>query len=60
VLGATDKTAAEVTELPVEPEDLLFTIYKILGIDAAHEYQTPIGRPAKIVNGGRMIAGLLG
>ncbi len=59
VLGATDKTATEITELPVEPEDLLFTIYKILGVDATHEYQTPIGRPAKVVNGGRMIRGLL-
>ena len=59
VLGATDKTATEVTELPVEPEDMLYTIYKILGVETAHEYQTPIGRPVKVVNGGRLIPGLL-
>jgi hypothetical protein len=59
VLGATDKTATEVTELPVEPEDLLYTIYKILGVETAHEYQTPIGRPVKVVNGGGPIPGLL-
>ncbi len=59
ILGATDKTATEVTDLPVEPEDLLFTLYSILGVDATHEYQTPIGRPAKIINGGRLIKELL-
>jgi hypothetical protein len=60
VLGATDKTATEVTELPVEPEDLLFTIYRILGVDPSKEYHSPIGRPVKIVNGGKLIPGLLG
>jgi hypothetical protein len=55
VLGATDATATEVTDLPVEPEDLLYTIYSTLGVDPAHEYQTPIGRPSKVVNGGRFI-----
>jgi len=59
VLGATDKTATEVTDLPVQPEDLLHTIYAILGVDSTREYQTPIGRPSKIVNGGSIIPGLL-
>lgn len=55
VLGATDATATEVTDLPVEPEDLLYTVYSTLGIDPTHEYQTPIGRPSKVVNGGRFV-----
>jgi hypothetical protein len=59
VLGATDKTGTEVTELPVTPEDLLFSLYSVLGIDPGHEYQTPIGRPVKIVNGGQIIPELL-
>ncbi|MSV28320.1 MAG: DUF1501 domain-containing protein [Bryobacterales bacterium] len=59
VLGATDKTATEVTDNPVEPEDLLYTLYSMMGIDPEHEFQTPIGRPSKVVNGGRMIPGLL-
>src|SRR6266576_1253607 len=33
ILGATDAKATEVTDLPVEPEDLLYTIYSILGVD---------------------------
>lgn len=44
VLGATDKTGTEVTELPVEPEDLLATVYSVLGVD-----------PAKAVSGGRVV-----
>jgi hypothetical protein len=58
VIGATDKTGTEVTDTPVTPEDLCFTIYSLLGIDPRHEYQTSIGRPVKIVNGGQMIPGL--
>jgi uncharacterized protein (DUF1501 family) len=59
ILGATDKTATEVTDNPVDPEDLLFTLYTILGIDPAKEYHTSIGRPVRVVNGGKMIPGLL-
>jgi len=59
VLGATDKTASEVTDFPVQPEDLLCSIYSILGVDPTREYQTPIGRPSKIVNGGKVIPGLV-
>jgi uncharacterized protein (DUF1501 family) len=59
VLGATDAKAIEVTDFPVEPEDLLHTIYRILGVDPTKAYQTPIGRPSNIVNGGRMIPGLV-
>ncbi len=59
VLGATDKNGVQVTDLPVEPEDLLFTIYTLFGVDPAREYQTSIGRPVKPVNGGHLIPGLL-
>ena len=59
VLGATDKDGVQVTDLPVEPEDLLYTIYTLFGVDPAREYQTPIGRPVKPVNGGHFIPGLL-
>jgi len=59
VLGATDAKATEVTDFPVEPEDLLRTIYSILGVDSTKAYQTPIGRPSNIVNGGRIIPGLV-
>jgi hypothetical protein len=60
VLGATDNTGTEVTDLPTKPEDLYFSLYSILGIDPRREYQTSIGRPVKVVDGGSMIPGLLG
>ncbi|MFN7924356.1 MAG: DUF1501 domain-containing protein [Bryobacteraceae bacterium] len=59
VIGATDKTATEVTDNPVEPEDLMHTLYTMLGVDPAKEYHTVIGRPVKLANGGKMIPGLL-
>jgi hypothetical protein len=59
ILGATDKTGTEVTDLPVEPEDLLYTIYSILGVDPTKEQHTSIGRPVKNANGGSMIKGLV-
>ncbi len=59
VLGATDKTATEITHNPVDPEDLLFWVYSIMGVDPAREHHTSIGRPVKNVNGGKMIPGLV-
>lgn len=35
VLGATDKTGAEVTDLPVSPADLVRSVHAILGADPA-------------------------
>lgn len=60
VLGATDSKAAEVTEDPYQVEDLVATIYDRVGIDFTQEYQTPIGRPVKLSNGGRVISKLFG
>jgi hypothetical protein len=60
VIGGTDKTGTEITDTPVAPEDLCVSIYTLLGIDSRHEYQTSIGRPVKIVNGGSAIPGLIG
>lgn len=55
VLGATDSKAAEITQEPYQVEDLVATIYDRVGIDFNHEYQTPIGRPVKLSNGGKVI-----
>ncbi|MBM3785833.1 MAG: DUF1501 domain-containing protein [Acidobacteria bacterium] len=58
LMGATDATASEVTDFPVEPEDLLHTLYHQFGINPEHEFQSSIGRPVKVANGGRIIPGL--
>lgn len=58
VLGATDAKAAEVTQDPYQVEDLVATIYDRVGIDFTQEYQSPIGRPVKLSNGGSVISKL--
>lgn len=59
LFGATDKHAATVVSDPVGINDILRTIYRLMGIDADKVYNTPLGRPVPIVDGGRVINALL-
>jgi hypothetical protein len=59
VVGATDKQGAAPTTEPVSVEDLLHTIFHLMGIDPGKSYYTPLGRPVPIVNGGRVVRELL-
>jgi uncharacterized protein (DUF1501 family) len=52
VLGATDKTGAFVTDRPVRPADVSFTLYEALGIDPRKRLLTPEGRPVEILDEG--------
>jgi hypothetical protein len=58
ILGVTDSKAAEVVSDPYQVEDLVATLYDRVGIDFNQEYQTPIGRPVKLSNGGKVISRL--
>ncbi|MGE5195548.1 MAG: DUF1501 domain-containing protein [Deltaproteobacteria bacterium] len=60
VLGATDATAAEVTDRPVDPKDILCTAYHLLGVDPTRELLATPGRPVPLVGGGRVVRELLG
>ncbi|MSR56314.1 MAG: DUF1501 domain-containing protein [Planctomycetaceae bacterium] len=60
VLGATDATAAEVIDRPIDPKDVLCTAYHLLGVDAREELLASPGRPAPLVGGGDVIRELLG
>ena len=55
VIGGTDAGGVEVAERAVSAQDLFRTIYKALGIDADRENMSPIGRPIKIVDGGKPV-----
>lgn len=55
VVGATDAHGELPAERPVLPEDLLATIYRLLGIDPAIELQAPGGRPIRILDGGAVV-----
>lgn len=55
VVGASDHTASYPTTQPYGIQDLLRTVFHLLGIDADKTYHTPLGRPVPIVNGGKRI-----
>ncbi|HSI34306.1 MAG TPA: DUF1501 domain-containing protein [Tepidisphaeraceae bacterium] len=55
VLGATDKTGANVTDRPVRPADVAYTIYDALGIDPRKQIHTPDGRPLEILAEGATV-----
>ncbi|MGE0605786.1 MAG: DUF1501 domain-containing protein [Pirellulales bacterium] len=59
IIGATDRQCAYPTADPVSIEDILYTIFTLMGIDPGKTYLTPIGRPVPVVNGGKLIAGLV-
>lgn len=59
IIGATDAQAAAPVSDPVSIADLLRTIHTLLGIDPDKEYADPLGRPVPLVNGGKLIPGLI-
>ena len=59
IYGASDSTAAEPARDAVPLEDLLFTIYHQLGIDADKELVAFGTRPIEIVKDGKLVKGLL-
>jgi hypothetical protein len=59
VIGASDATASIPVTHPYGIHDLLRTIFHLLGVDADKVYDTPLGRPVPIVNGGKRIDELL-
>ena len=58
-LRATDEGGDSVADRPVTTEDLFQSFYKGLKIRASKENMAPIGRPIKIVDGGKAVTELL-
>ena len=58
VIGATDKDGAYVTDRPVRPADVCYTVYEALGIDPRRQIRTPEGRPVEILDQGELISEL--
>lgn len=59
IYGASDATAAEPARDAVVLEDLLFTIYHQLGIDANKELVAFGTRPIEIIKDGKLVKGLV-
>ncbi len=55
VLGRTDSKGSSPVERPVTPADLAATFYTALGVDPRRQFETPDGRPVRLVEGGEAI-----
>ena len=53
VLGRTDAKADSPIDRPVTPADLAVTLYSALGIDPNFQFETPDGRPVRLVDNGK-------
>lgn len=51
VIGATDSIGARPSQRPLDPTDILATIYRHLGIDPDHHVPDPAGRPIALTTG---------
>lgn len=60
VIGETSAGGEEIKDRPVSVNDLLRTVCTALHIDANKENMSHIGRPIKIVDGGNVVADVLG
>lgn len=59
VVGATTPDGGEPRDRPIWPEDVLATVYRVLGIDPDTELIDPLGRPIKVLASGKPIRELL-
>jgi hypothetical protein len=59
VIGATGRRAEAPRDRALRPEDLLRTVYQVLGIDPRHEFRNEAGRPLAVLNQGQPIVELL-
>ncbi len=59
VVGSTDARAEYPTARAASPQDVLATMYHVLGIDYRHEFHDAAQRPIPVLNEGRPIAELV-
>ncbi len=58
VIGASTKDGSAIDHDPVTVHDLFASICQALDVDPAHENISPLGRPIKIVDGGKPVTKL--
>ncbi|MFO1091846.1 MAG: DUF1501 domain-containing protein [Planctomycetaceae bacterium] len=59
IVGASDKHGSFVKERPVTPEDILATMYHLVGVSPDTTIPDRLGRPIRIANTGEVIRELL-
>jgi uncharacterized protein (DUF1501 family) len=60
VIGATNASGTQVSDQPVEVNDLFRSVYHALAIDPDEENMSLVGRPIKLVDGGTVVQELFG
>ena len=59
VVGSSDRQGAFVRTRPVNPKDILQTIYHLLGIDVERSIPDRQSRPMPLVDGGHLVPEIL-
>ena len=59
IVGESTAKAEAPRTTPIAPQDLMATVFHVLGIPQNLAYHDPTGRPTPMVNGGRPIAELI-
>jgi uncharacterized protein DUF1501 len=59
LIGATDAAGESIASHPISEKDLFQSIYKRLKIDAQKENMTAVGRPMRVVDGGKPVPELV-
>jgi hypothetical protein len=59
VVGATNRKGEQPIERPLRPEDVIHTVYHVLGINPRHDFPNDSGRPMPVLNQGRPISELV-
>ncbi len=59
VIGRTDPKGDSPIDRPITPADLAATLYSAIGIDPNYQFETPDGRPIRLVDGGRAVKELV-
>jgi hypothetical protein len=55
VVGESNSRAEVPKTTPISPQDLMATVFHVLGVPQSLSYNDPTGRPVPMVNGGRVI-----
>src|SRR5205807_2329193 len=59
VVGESNAKAEVPKTTPVTPQDMMATIFHVLGIPLDQHFNDPVGRPTPMIDGGRPIAELI-
>jgi hypothetical protein len=59
VIGSTDPTGTQVKDQIIKVPDLYATLLSAVGVDPLKSYRTPEGRPIKLADKGKIVAGVL-